>query len=392
MPQKLANCCTCFGFTKINDWLNPIISFQVLENDPDTKEDDVLEVVLAPEKVETFFYLMFAAMMVSAKIIMPIWGPEGWMDDNPIHNFFGVHHMCVYTDAAPATYITPIVYCIATLIYVLYWALVVFRMGRHRSAGNLPKWFSLVWKASSSFTLFAALFFVTSFAVKPSENVYMHSIPFVTWMVAIVVWEFMTGLEVLYYPCLKTERRWRIGYFVLVIIFVIFSIVDAFILFALLAAGGISESKFAPNYANITNFMPPQDNHFANAFFHPSVLDFWSIVDQIWYFLLLLLCFSPHLLERSCVKISFQLTSSDGKPISGQIQQQREASPTSMKTLRTARRVQDSHVIAKDTPTDKQATCIKTEESPVAQELAPEASVTLVSMTSDENEKNDEKA
>ena len=324
MPKKghfLTRCCTCGPFNLINEWLNPIVRWELLENSPDTKEDDVLEVTLAPEKLETVFYLMFTFMMVTARILMSLWGPEEWTERNPIHDFAGIHHACVWTDAAPATYLTPIIYGTATTVYILYWCLVNFRMGRHRDAENLPRWFTAVWKVGSYFVLFAAMFFVTSFAVKPSESIVMHSLPFAIWMVAIVLWEMLTGMEVLYYPCCRAKMYWRRAYFAVVVLFAVVSIIDVTILLCMLGIGGITESKYSP-YVEV----PPEGTDFANAIFHPDTLTFWSTMDKMWQFLLIGLCFSPHLVERSCVKISFRLTTPDGVELGDSLPKKRRPS------------------------------------------------------------------
>lgn len=180
----------------------PIKDFKTTFNDK--TGDGVTEIILCPEAFRMCYYVYFILFLFVAIAISSTWA-ETDLDDNPIINRFGSNNLCIYLDDPPFSTFGLTLWFPALMLLLSYEILDFVRMYDHyldTGSDKMHRAFYIYYCLSTAVEMISVIVFPQVFATSPTENIYVHSMPY--FMLLYALW-FIAMKRFLY--------LWRVNWF-----------------------------------------------------------------------------------------------------------------------------------------------------------------------------------
>jgi len=166
--------------------------------------DGTTEIWFTPEAFRMCYYVYFMFFLFIAIMISSTWA-ETDLNDNPILNRFGTNNLCIYLDDPPFSTFGLTLWFPALVLLLSYEILDFVRLYDHyldTHCAEVHRGFFIYYSVSTCVEMLSVIVFPQVFATSPTENIYVHSMPY--FMILYALW--FIGLKRFLY-------LWRVGYF-----------------------------------------------------------------------------------------------------------------------------------------------------------------------------------
>lgn len=147
-------------------------------------EDGETHIIISPESLLILFYLYFWTFLALAFFITITYSDIDY-EDNPIINTYGRNNLCLYFDYKPFNYIGVTGFIPCMLIILSYEILDNFRVYDSFVDKNISRKFYVFYRYCTIFEIISFIFVCQVFATTPFESIYMHSIPYFMFILAL---------------------------------------------------------------------------------------------------------------------------------------------------------------------------------------------------------------
>jgi len=196
-PYKELGCC---GVLK--QIFYPIKEFKTTYDDK--TGDGVTKILLCPDAFRMCYYVYFIFFMFIAIAISSTWA-ETDLDDNPILNRFGTNNLCIYLDDPPFSTFGLTLWFPALVLLLSYEILDFVRLYDHyldTHCDEEHRGFFIYYSVSTIVEVISVVVFPQVFATSPTENIYVHSMPY-----------FMILYALFFIVLKRFLYLWRVGFF-----------------------------------------------------------------------------------------------------------------------------------------------------------------------------------
>ena len=157
----------------------PIRRWNTLTKDGGSVETSI---ELFPEAFRMCFYLYFFVYLLLATLMTTQFA-ETDLNDNPVINTFGWNNECVMFDDPPFSYMAATLWWPATILLLSFEVHDYIRVYDHYHvldhAHPISKSFLVYYSVSTALECIAVICFAQVFATSPTENIYMHTWPYI---------------------------------------------------------------------------------------------------------------------------------------------------------------------------------------------------------------------
>jgi len=107
------------------------------------------------------------------------------IEHNTLKDLWGYNNLCVVFDHPPATYVLPTLYAINLLFIALYFVSSWFRCRSECRAGKISRRGFVGYSVVTTYEFLTFCFLATVFAVSPDENLILHAVPFINFIIGL---------------------------------------------------------------------------------------------------------------------------------------------------------------------------------------------------------------
>ena len=157
----------------------------------DEKSDDAkTQIIIVPEAFRMLFYAAFMGFLALGYVITSSSGNLD-LDSNPIIDRFGTNNMCIYFDEKPFIYISSFLYIFLLMILLAYEATEWYRVFDAWRDDKLIRTCTYVlYCICSTLEIISYIYFVQVFAVRPKDNIFVHTLPYYAFVLALWLMSF----------------------------------------------------------------------------------------------------------------------------------------------------------------------------------------------------------
>lgn len=150
---------------------------------PDTTRSPISYTV-NPESLRVVVYVFFTVIMLVGYLITTTFS-EHAIHHNTLKDLWGYNNLCVVFDHPPATYVLPTLYAVNLFFIALYFASSWLRCRSEHQSGKISKRGFTGYTIVTSYEFLAFCILATVFAVSPDENLIMHALPFINFIIGL---------------------------------------------------------------------------------------------------------------------------------------------------------------------------------------------------------------
>ena len=141
--------------------------------------DGQTHIIIAPEPFRILFYFGFFIFAGIAMFVSTKWGGVN-TENNPIKNTFGANNTCIYFDNAPFSLFSATLWMPVILCWLVYTILDYYRAYDSYIDKEITKSFWNMYSGFTYYEIFSIIFSIQFTATTPFENLYLHTIPYLT--------------------------------------------------------------------------------------------------------------------------------------------------------------------------------------------------------------------